>query len=490
MAGNILKNEDSSAQNDIISRLEMFPHVLENIFQYLDVATTLETAKVSTTWQRLLTNTNLWKWAWKKNVSMSLSWKILSSGIEPNRPQLWARMKEDDSYSYHEACRYVEKKISPTWKILLLRMEHLRPELRERMQEGDSSSYHEACRYVEENTQQIAQCGMKNFNFQALADDSSLNCIPSTLRMNEKYVCIGGGGKIRIFDRWNRQLLKGFLGSSGVVWDMQLNERFLAVQLNYNKDPYNQIDVFDVQKRVFIQKLGSHQSFGISSSDDFAIEFALGLDIIVISGLSMQLGHLMVDVYRWDRSTGRFLIFGDRLNVTLVDNRFTLSRIYVDENYLIVDLSLSGLRLIKVFGLETIQLLRERQFEENQDIRKEYHDHGIVVQTRTAEGRPCVARWDVNKDTVQPMADHPSQFLYSFAMSRHPIQIVIKKRGDPQQLLLVQRDQPTRHCWVDIADICLNRQLLYFDGVQMLASKRRANGQCEIVMADLVETIV
>ena len=105
-----------------------------------------------------------------------------------------------------------------------------------------------------------------------------------------------------------------------------------------------------------------------------------------------------------------------------------------------------------------MQLVRESKFHANfANIRKEYHDGGIVVETYPAEGQPsCVALWDVDKETVQLIVDHPSQFDYPFKMTHHPFQIVVKERQNPQKLLLVKCGQPTRNSVVpnERADTC------------------------------------
>ena len=460
MACKIFKSEDPNAavgggirQLDFISQLEGVPHVLENIFQYLDVATILEAEKISTTWQRLLTNPNVWKCVWKRNMRIPSTWKALSGRMEHFQPKLWDRMKK---------C--------------------------------DSSSYQEACRYVQGNIRQISQSGMKNLNFQALTTENYH--MARDIRMNEKYVFICQENQVTIINRWTRELVKEFV-CRGPVIDMQLDERFLVVQLE--TIPCHQIDVYDVQKLVHIQML---------ETKTLKLDFGLGSDVVFIYERYMQLEHLIFEVHRWNPTAARFVRDTEtehRLN--LVDFRFTPSNLYVDEKYLIFDFTniWPGKRLIQVFSLETMQLVRERQFEYNISklnfIRTEYHDGGIVVQTCTADGKLGVALWDVDKDTVQPMAGH-SRYQFSCAMAHHPFQIAMKEMKEKKnefyqvksiKLLLVQRGQLTRNSiiakpsqsFVHIPFNC--RDSFMFDGLQIIAKTYSSSeSRYEIVMADLV----
>ena len=152
--------EDGIRQVDIISQLEGVSPAIEQIFLHLNIATAFEAVKVSTTWKRLMTNLNIWKCVWKKHMRISSTWRTLSVRMEHSQPQLWDRMKK-----------------------------------------SDVSSYKEALRYVKVNIRQISQSPMKNFNFQALFNEDGF----SMNRMNDKYVFVGGEGKVEIF---NRQLVK------------------------------------------------------------------------------------------------------------------------------------------------------------------------------------------------------------------------------------------------------------------------------------------
>ena len=437
---------DETRQMDIISHLEGVPHILENIFLHLDIATAWETLMVSTTWNRLFTSTcspSLWKCVWKKNVRMS-----------------------------------------PTWRALSARMEHFQSQLWDRMKEGDCSSYQEACRYVQGNVQQISQSAMKNFNFQVLSTDTDCEVI----RMNEKYVFFGGKNKVVIFNRWTRERVKEFVGTAlDNVDDMQSNERFLVVHFGHR------FDVYDAQKLVLIQTLEPRRAI----RSDIA-ELVLGSDFLVICVRSLLWGTFMFDVHRWNPSAARFVRVTEAKHKLKEDSVRLFPKIFVDEKYLIIDCTRDSDNdpgFIKVFSLETMQLVRERQFVNHYDIQREYHNGGIVIKTCTADGEPCVAFWDVDKDTVQPMADHPSQFSFSFAMTHHPFQIVVKKVENSHQLLLVQRGQPTDNGVIAIpSQCCVNRDFsynhVYFDGLQMIAksSSHTPDGQSnrEIWIADLI----
>ena len=584
MACKRLKIEDSNGeigdetrQMDIISQLEGVPHVLEEIFLYLDTATVSEAEEVSTAWKRLITSLDLWKWCvWKKNMRMSSTWKALSARMEYFQPQLSDRMKEGDSSSYKEACRYVEGNIrqisqsgmknfnfqalanengilNKTTNVIRMndnyvfigsggkvsivsRWTHqvvkefvsqfcsdvydmqlnerfLVVQLHNENVEYDQIDVYDVQKLMHIQmlvTNKINHRLRKNFNFQALANENdTLNNTARVIRMNEKYIFIGGKGIVSIFNRWNRQLVKDFVGQFvSDVYDMQLNERFLVVQLHNENVEYDQIDVYDVQKLVYIQTLVTNKIYhGL-----FYPSFGLGSNVLFICETSKRLDHLLFHVHRWNPSAAQFVRdteTEDRPKVALDDEQSRYSRIYVDEKYLIADFTYfreDNVRHIRVFSLETMQLVRERQFVDRHykfftnHIRHEYHDGGIVVNTCRADGQPCVALWDVDKDTVQPMADHPTQFEYSIAMTHHPFQIVFKKRENPQQLLLVQRrGQLTRNsgiampsqCWVHTPDLNLRRKNFIFDGLQMIAiiehnTSSYRSIEWKIMMADLV----
>ena len=440
MACKRFQSGDGTRQVDIISQLEGVPHVLEEIFHHVDIATIRQSVNVSTTWKRLINSLNLWKCVWKKNLKMS-----------------------------------------PTWRTLSTRMEHLQPQLWDRMKKCDASSYREAFRYVEGNVRQISQSAKENLYFQTVFN---AYFHISIFRMNDKYVFTNDMSQVLIYNRWTRQLVKHF--RCGYVLDMQLNDRFLVVRLS------DEIVVYDVQKLECIQKLEIDEL-------DCAATFCLGLDVVFIYEKRMHEDHLEFGVHRWNASAARF--FRDteteeRLKVTFVD--FNDMSMYVDEKFLILDFYIWAdySRLIQIFSLETMQLIRERKFGYNSGIRAEYHDGGIVVHTFPADGRPsCVALWDVDKDTVQPIADHPSRFVDSFTMTHHPFQIVVTEGEDQEKLLLLRRGQPTKNSLIDMSyQHCVHCPFtfplssLYFDGVQMIAISENwlYNGRREIEMADLV----
>ena len=454
MACKRFKSEDSYAevgdgarQMDIISQLEEIPHVLEQIFLHLDIATLRKTEKVSTTWKWLITSLNIWKRVWKKNMRMSSTWRTFSA-----------------------------------------RMEHLQPQLWDRMKKGDASSYKEACLHVEGNIRPISQSAINNLNFQALPNIDFTYC---AIRMTDNYVFIGGKSQVVILNRWTRKLVKEFVYCD-VVRDMQLNERFLAVQ-HYSSNDCEEIELYDVQKLEHIQTFGTIPL-------DYETEFGLGSDVVFICETSRLSNHLKFGVHRWSPSAARFVPdteTGDRLKVTFVD--YLYMRIYVDGKYLILDFNISAdkSRLFKVFSLETMQLVRERNFYDKFVVRKEYHDGRIIVQTFPADGQPSrVALWDVDKDTVRPIADHPSQFDSSLVMTHHPYpyQIVVKERHGEIQLLLVACcgqptviDMPSLGC-AYTPEFPFSPVSFYFDGVQMItrSGRPRSNGRYELLMADLV----
>ena len=460
---------------------------------YFDTATLSETEKVSLARKQLITSLNLWRIVWKKNVRLSVT-----AGKQHLRLQLRDRMKRGDPSSYQETLRYVKERMSPTGKALWARMQHLQPQLWDRMKKGDPSSYREAYDYVEGNIRQISQFGMNSVNYQTLAIEYGSKR-DTEIRMNDKYVFTGGRDKVSILNRWTRKTVKDLV-FRGSVGDMQLNERFLVVHVHNRTEKHDQIDVYDVQKLVHIQTLETIHS------SDLKI-FGLGSDVVFFSEKEMQYKHLMFHVHRWNPSAARFVRdtdTEDRLKVASHVHRYTLRQIYVDDQFLIVDFAKNAIvRLIQVYSLETMQLVRERQFDDvvfKFSLKREYHDGGIVVETRSAGGQRCLALWDVVKDTIQPMADHPSQFEHSFAMSHHPFQIVMTKGENSQQLLLVQRGQPTRNGVFALPSRnCVQTpyfhsisEIFYCDGLQMLAlsyqscSKTDRRNEIVIRIADML----
>ena len=336
------------------------------------------------------------------------------------------------------------------------------------------------------NIQRISKYGWKDLNFQTLLKvtkfDLDRNRIHNDFKVNDKYVFIVDKRKIRIYNRWTRQLIKDFVFPSKMVLDMQLNERFLVV--HERTDDKNQIYVYDVQKLEHIQTIETENV-------DF-FEFALGSDILFIYTWPWPREHWMFQVHRWNPSTARFVRDTEtevRLKVNILSS---LRDIYVDDKYVIFNFKIGKdrRRLVQVYSLETMQLVRERQFDFLGTNWKEYHDGGIVVRTKTADGQPCVALWDVDKDTVKPMTDHPIRFDGSFAMAHPPFQIVI---SESRRLLLVTRDQPIGNSLIAMPSLDDHSELIYFDGLQVLAIKKQdidrewtcSINEWEIMVADL-----
>ena len=209
------------------------------------------------------------------------------------------------------------------------------------------------------NIQRISKYGWKDLNFQTLLKvtkfDLDRNRIHNDFKVNDKYVFIVDKRKIRIYNRWTRQLIKDFVFPSKMVLDMQLNERFLVV--HERTDDKNQIYVYDVQKLEHIQTIETENV-------DF-FEFALGSDILFIYTWPWPREHWMFQVHRWNPSTARFVRDTEtevRLKVNILSS---LRDIYVDDKYVIFNFKIGKdrRRLIQVYSLETMQLVRERQFD-------------------------------------------------------------------------------------------------------------------------------
>jgi len=456
---------------DFISRLEGFPDVLEKIFVNLDIATISETEKVSTTWMRLITSLDIWKCVWKTNM------------------------------------RRVQR-----WKTLSVRMEHVQPQLAERLNKGSASSYREACLFVDGNFQQISQSVERNVTLRALKNEdedeyaNSHRLVTSDFRINDVYAFVGLNSSLRIFNRWTKQLVKE-INTYVSVEEMQLNERFFVVLLGSVQLSGFRIEVYDVQELVLIQ------AFTIEKNDRKShMKLGLGSDVLVFTTEFKEIdlgfkesGHLMIHVHRWNPSAAQFVSESEtKLEVGTFDYQ-----LYVHGKYLIFDfyfnvdiqfdmnmkiqlpINMDTKNQILVYSLETMELVRERQFINLRmgAIQKEYFDGGIVVKVCNADGQPCVAFWDVILDTLQPIAEHPEQFVRSFAMAHHPFQIAVFEPNEKQiKLSLIQRGQLTGNPVIPMPSECtffhrrpFHPYQFYYDGVQMFARSLH-----EIRVADLV----
>ena len=88
------------------------------------------------------------------------------------------------------------------------------------------------------------------------------------------------------------------------------------------------------------------------------------------------------------------------------------------------------------------------------------------------------------------MTDHPIRFDGSFAMAHPPFQIVI---SESRRLLLVTRDQPIGNSLIAMPSLDDHSELIYFDGLQVLAIKKQdidrewtcSINEWEIMVADL-----
>ena len=88
------------------------------------------------------------------------------------------------------------------------------------------------------------------------------------------------------------------------------------------------------------------------------------------------------------------------------------------------------------------------------------------------------------------MAHYPSQFDESFAVAHPPLQILISER---RRLLLVPRGEPIGNSLIAMPVLDDDFELIYFDGLQMLAIKKQeidhereySITDCEIMVADL-----
>ena len=374
---------DGNERLDIISHLEEIPLVLEAILRHVDCTTLFKTVFVSKTWERLITNSTIWKRFQQTPVG-----KILCAGKENLGPKVLDRMGKR------------KKGSAPKSAIICLFL----------------------CKFLKE---QIFPLNFKNPDRHPLKVTFS-NELATMLVVNEKYLYIPRRRDIKIVNRWTERLVNVLEGPKENPWsrlkDVQLNERVIAVKAKHQSGNCS-ITVYELEHLNHVQsvEIDSHSSFCLGSND-----------LITCADSSHDVRSSTISVYRWHSSSAEFVEFKTNQLPKLPKLAYYDTLIYVDWKYLIVDLAIGRSRIIRVFDLETIEKVRERRFTENFRIRRQYSDGAIAVQSREQD---CVALWDVDKDTVEPIADHPTKFVYSFAMNYHPYQIVIDYKTQPLYFL-------------------------------------------------------
>merc|ERR1712071_66731 len=129
------------------------------------------------------------------------------------------------------------------------------------------------------------------------------------------------------------------------------------------------------------------QTLQIKKIPNEIASLGLGSEVLIYSRILLQDNEFIINVNRWNLSGAQFVSDTETEHQLEVDS-VTNCGIYIDEKYLIFDLEcqLDGedeefdVRLFKVYSLETMQLVRERHFVDDDAttlIRNEYHDGGI-----------------------------------------------------------------------------------------------------------------
>lgn len=382
---------------DALSRLEGHAHVLDDILRTLSYAALLEAEKVSPLWKRMIRHhyVAIWRGYWHNQLVVSTKWKMLSA-----------------------------------------RLEHTQPELFDRMRAGDVSTYRQVCHHIEQNVGQMLECDLKKHRIYQTSS-KHLNLKGRMFRVNESSVFIGAHRKVIIVNRWTAEFVKELDMPFSCAIDLKLNESVLAVKLFgdsivfYDLVHYNKIQVVK-------DLVGDYPYYR---------GFCLGSDFVATLATSRNKRALGINVRRVNASTR---LYGPDIDMTAVahfDTEFWNEKFYLDGNFLIVDVFSRDCltRVIKVFHAATLQQIRERTFRTlvwGMTLKQECHRGHIVVNHVTDDyGGPYLAVWNVEQDTVRPIAQLPplhtkSCFLYSAAMTHYPNQQFVLRKSYQEEVTL------------------------------------------------------
>ena len=395
------------------------------------------------------------RFQWKRNVARSPKWRVFSIQLEYSRPDLFDRMKEGDVASYREAYQYVERS--------------LREMLTRR---ALSSSYH---RIISYQTTPLLSCdGIQVF------------------RVDDRYVYVGSYcGKIEILNRWTglRVKEKQVYEEHTYLKGLHVNQQLLAVK--YWSGNIRILDLATLEQVQLISELPV-KTLNNRNAEDFCLRGHLLVNAERI-GNGQQ--SLAITLRRFNPSTHQFGPVFRRALLPFNGRVLCHKSIHMDERYVIVDTRMdSGVRLLTAFDSESLLRIGQREFRCSQydSMQSECRRGVVTVQYLTYKGTSCVAAWDIEKNIVQTVLDHPIQFDLSSVVHHFPeYQIVINYRNKSIQLLPVKARQRKSHCSASfgrciyklpspvISDWPINSNMkanrFYFDGFQMVFVEKRFN---------------
>ena len=385
-----MSNEIANSENDCSEKLALIdgllnhPHLIEHICYGLSCKTLSECEKVSPVWNQMLYTLSIWRKKWKMNTTVSTRWRMLSTRLQHTRPALFYRMKE-----------------------------------------GDISSYQEACNYVEQNIRQIFHCSIKSHTFYDLKhdwiDERSSTRGSALGHVDDRNIYFGrSDGAIEIVNRWTgsfvNRLVSPFHFAS--LRDFQLNDKFLISMFTNGK-----IVVYDLASLQMIQSICDFQTgyrrFG---------GFCLVNDNLVNLVSSKDGKSVLINRRQWNPSTGKF---GPEIKNSIVNEyrRITFfKKVYSDGKFLILDTEQMWERIIQVFDLESLQMVRQLscscRYSSSHFIKSEYCNGEIVVENVSPKGEHYLEAWNVEKNVVRPITNHPmfrknDKMSYSAVMNQH-----------------------------------------------------------------------
>ena len=345
---------------DALSRLNEYPHLLDQILISLNHSAVSTAESVSLPWKRMIHHhINVWKKKWNKNLALSSLWKILAA-----------------------------------------RMEYCHPELFDEIKRGELSIYRQACDYMDQNVRAVLECHLENYpsypGFRIFNN--------ATFKVDERYVYIATGEGIMVINRWTRQLMKQLdFFDEKTLTDLQKSGQYLVVKSFIG----GIVIIYDTETCMRIQTVSDHtEDFRFSS------DFYLRWDCLVNATMSKDKRSLMINLRRLNPATGVFGPHIEKTTVIRLDSLCWGKEICFDEKYLVVDMDSEDFsaRIIKVYDMESFELIRERTFAHSSNIviKRECHDGVIVVLMGTDDTGRYLAAWNLENDLIQPIIEFSS----------------------------------------------------------------------------------
>ena len=346
---------------DAISRLEKYPHLLDDIFLNLSRETLLKVDEIWPSWEMMANCDYFWKKRWLKNLADL-----------------------------------------PTWRTLVNRMEYANPELFIRIIKGNVGIYRYACDYVEQNMQRVCKFNMKKPQLLCKLDISAF-------KVNGSHIFIADSHVVLIINRWTGKFVKelrlfdNYLMRSTAT-DLQLNDQLLAVKL--------------LNGQIRIYNLADYELVGVlnDATDGFPYSagFHLGDDILISSNKSLNRKSLSVQVRQLNSSTGHFVLGENRIFVVDFGRSTFKEKIYCDPNYVIIDVNCAVERVITVFDRQSLNQVRQRKVPIGKLlIKRQCHNGVIIIDT---------AAWHIDRDVIEPIVDDVNigAHLYSAVLDHFP----------------------------------------------------------------------